>query len=269
MKLPIILLLMLALSAPAFAQDDATTPEPAPGAPPPSETAEPTDPLAPVIVGKDKEPEGLPPVKGSPKCECCGLYWGQSPTRVQAVVVRGGAKELVNYESIPCMLKDTAKDDSLVRFDVIDYTTAGTEKEVMLEGGEAFYVYGTRPIPGSSAPYIAAFADEKKAREAITWLGGGSSLSYGGLLKRWQADLAAAAAAGDSNLPLDAVIPPGEDYFVCSCAAGDCDDVKSDTAGVCPKCGLTLVRRTEKLRLQRERAALAKESEEDAGSTGK
>jgi hypothetical protein len=179
--------------------------------------------------------------------------------------VRGGAKELVDYESIPCMLKETTADNSLVRFDIIDYTTAGSEKEVMLEGGEAYYVYGTRPIPGSSAPYIAAFPDETKAREAISWLGGGTSLNYGGLLKRWQADLAAAAANGDSKLPLDAVIPPGEDYFVCSCAAGDCDDVKSDTAGVCPKCGLTLVHRTEKLRLQRERAAAFKEAQ-DAGN---
>jgi hypothetical protein len=148
----------------------------------------------------------------------------------------------------------------------VDYATAGSANEVMLEGGEAFYVYGARPIPGSSAPYIAAFADEKKARDAIVWLGGGTSLSYGGVLKRWQADLAAAAVSGDTNLPLDAVIPEGEDYFVCSCAAGDCDDVKSDSPGVCPKCGLTLVRRTEKLRLLRERAAAYKEAE-DAGNT--
>jgi hypothetical protein len=161
------------------------------------------------------------------------------------------------------MLRDTAQEGmALVRFDVLDYTTAGSPEEKMLDGGEAFYLYGTRAIPGSSAPYIAAFADENKARDAIQWLDGGASLSYGGLLKRWQADLEAAAASGDSQLPLDAVIPPGEDYFVCPCAAGDCDDIRADSEGTCPKCGFALVRRTEKLRLLRERAALQKEVEE-------
>jgi hypothetical protein len=264
-RLSIILLLLLVLSAPVLAQDvdgDGTVAPPAEPAPDPNA---PADPNAPLIVGKDEALPG-PPVKGQPKCECCGLYAAVSPTRIEAVVVRnGGPKEIAQYESIPCLLRDTAKEgNALVRFNIIDYTTAGSETEVMLDGGEAFYVYGARAIPGSSAPYIAAFADEGKARDALQWLDGDTSLSYGGLLKRWEADLVAVAAAGDSRLPIDAVIPPGEDYFVCPCAAGDCDDIRADAEGVCPKCGMALVRRTEKLRLQRARFALQQAAEEDA-----
>jgi hypothetical protein len=81
------------------------------------------------------------------------------------------------------------------------------------------------------------------------------------MYKRYVADEAARVAAGDSDLPTDSVIPAGEDWYVCPCAAGDCDDVKSDTAGVCPKCGQTLVRRSERLRLQRERAEREKATE--------
>src|SRR5688572_23042250 len=106
-RLSIVLLLLLVLTAPVLAQDvdgDGTVTPPAEPAPDPNA---PVDPNAPLIVGKEEELPG-PPVKGQPKCECCGIYYATSPTRVEAVVVRnGGPKEIAQYESIPCMLRDT------------------------------------------------------------------------------------------------------------------------------------------------------------------
>src|SRR5688500_5843845 len=95
----LILLLLALFAAPAFAQDEEGGEAPLP---PASPAAEPMDPNAPLIVGKE-EPLPGPAEQTQPKCECCGHYWAQSPTRVEAVVKRnGGEKETAFYESIAC-----------------------------------------------------------------------------------------------------------------------------------------------------------------------
>jgi hypothetical protein len=267
-RLAYLLLLLSLLATAAFAQEDEQTPPDSPPetAPPaeagdPPVPVEPVDPNAPLIVGEEKQLPG-PTEQTQPKCECCGLYWAQSPTRIEAVVKRGGAKEDARYESIGCMLRDIAKNElKLLKFSIIDYSTAGTQAEVMLAGAESWYVYGARPIPGSAAPFIAAFAEESDARTARSWLDGDATLSWDALQKRYTADLAKAAETGGVDLPLDAVIPPGEDWFVCPCAGGCCDHIKADAEGECPDCGMTLVRRSEKLRRERERRGIKPKDE--------
>ncbi len=265
LKTAAIAVLLALLALPALAQNGTGTEGGGTGdqpVDPPAitEPAEPVDPNAPIVVGKD-DPLPGPAEATQPKCDCCGLFWDQSPTRIEAVVKRAGVKESVRYESLGCMLRDIAKSElKLLKFQVLDYATAGMESEVMLDGDSAFFVYDARPIPGSSAPYIAAFENEARARTAMGWLEGDSVVDYDALYKRYVADLTANVAMGD-DLPLNAVIPPGEDWFVCPCAGGCCDHIKSDVEGSCSECGMILVRRSEKLRLERERRGILSEEQ--------
>jgi hypothetical protein len=195
-------------------------------------------------------------------CAHDGKPWNASPTRVEAVIKQGGVKETARYDSLPCLFRDqAAKGFDIVKFDVLAYTTAGTENEVMLDGEKAFYAYATRKLPGSTKPYIAAFETEAQAREGATALEGKQAAAvfgYKGLQTRWAEDFAketaaapaTAKAAAGSRSASSAGGPVAGDYYVCPCTGGCCDHIRSETPGECPDCGMTLMLKSEKDRQQ-------------------
>jgi hypothetical protein len=70
---------------------------------------------------------------------------------------------------------------------VLDYTTFSAKKPLMLDATEAQYLYSTEPIPGSMAPFIAAFDGVKPALAAMDELGG-EALDYEELMARLTAE---------------------------------------------------------------------------------
>jgi nitrous oxide reductase accessory protein NosL len=111
-----------------------------------------------------------------PRCEQCNMYWDISSTRVEAVLKVKGNKGTHQFESMGCLynwMHAKERDGStVVKLSVLDYTTAGSEKEKMLDGLAATYLYDTKPLSGSMQPFIAAFADERAAELAKKTLGG-------------------------------------------------------------------------------------------------
>ena len=150
--LSLILPLMLVLTAPVLAQDSDTGEPPPPPVEGGADPNAPVDPNAPLIVGKEKFARTA--VQASQVRVLRNLL-RQQPTRVEAVVVRNGGARRSRSTRHPCLLRDTTK--GATRWCAsTSLTTPRPERERShARGRRPFYIYGTRPIPGSSAPYLA------------------------------------------------------------------------------------------------------------------
>jgi nitrous oxide reductase accessory protein NosL len=103
------------------------------------------------------------------------MYYDKSSTKVEAVVKVNGTKGTHIFESLGCLYRFLNQPDTeadLLKVSVLDYTSFGAEKERMLDGKTAFYLFGTKPLGGSMEPYVAAFADERAAQAAQSSLEG-------------------------------------------------------------------------------------------------
>jgi len=129
-----------------------------------------------------------------PRCEQCGMFYENSPTRLSVDVAVGGKQESHIFESYGCYLNfmdETYGEDSAVEVKgvkVLDYTTFNTKKPQMLDATEAQYLYETEPIPGSMAPFIAAFEGVKPALAAMDELGGYASFTWTNDVYGWHSD---------------------------------------------------------------------------------
>jgi hypothetical protein len=129
---------------------------------------------------------------------------------------------------------------------VLDYPTFGTDDEQMIDGFKAWYLFGTERLAGAMAPYVAAFSDEEAAAAAQEELGG-ELVDFAGMH-----ELMLAAKSADEDGEED--VPESDmqdhqmssdtaaDTYVCSCTGGCCDHVKASEPGVCPQCGMELVK---------------------------
>ena len=113
-----------------------------------------------------------------PRCAYCGMFYDNSPTQVSAVFDVDGKDQTVLFESLGCLanyVRDNTTEDGAPEYSklmVLDYTTFGTDKPVMIKAEDASYLSGTKRIKGSMAPFIAAFADDNAALKSIDALGG-------------------------------------------------------------------------------------------------
>jgi nitrous oxide reductase accessory protein NosL len=128
-----------------------------------------------------------------PRCEQCGMFYEKSPTRLSVDVAVDGKQSSHIFESYGCYLNfmdETYGTDSNAEvkgIKVLDYTTFNAKKPLMLDATEAQYLYGTEPIAGTMAPFIAAFDGVKPALAAMDELGG-EALDYEEMMARLSAD---------------------------------------------------------------------------------
>lgn len=124
----------------------------------------------------------LLPLPGSAKvdrelCEVCGRYWDSSPQRCRAYIDLGHSNIRTIYAcSLFCLLEkledyeDKGEERTL---QVVLYSDRDSTGAVMLVLDKAWFVYG---IEGDDQkvhePYMAAFRNERAAREAQKELGG-------------------------------------------------------------------------------------------------
>jgi len=178
------------------------------------------------------------------RCETCGMFYEKSPTQIIAYFNEEGAKKPVGhyFESLGCVfdyMLDEEIPDMPASMEVLDYETFGTDKLVMLDSEEAFYLYDTKRLKGSMAPFIATFKTEKAALAAQKDIGGElkSFIEVHKLmLKEKGIEGAAAHSAGGHG---NAAAADG-DVYICPCSGDCCDDIVSDKPGECPRCGMTL-----------------------------
>ncbi len=174
-----------------------------------------------------------------PRCENCGMFTDISPTNVKATLNIAGKEAVHNFVCLGCVHeymteKVQGKKVSLVSIKVLDYNTFEGKTPTFIDGKTASYLVGTKPLKGSMAPYIAAFASKAAATAAQKKLGGE--------LKNWTDTWAGIIAPEEGTASGSA----GDDEYVCSCAGGCCDDIHSDKPGTCPNCGMTMVKKSEK-----------------------
>jgi hypothetical protein len=111
-----------------------------------------------------------------PRCENCGMFTDVSSTRVTAQVAVDGKTGDHLFVCPGCLrekLEGWGGKAELKGFKVLDYTTFKTNHEKMIDGMDAYYLFGTKELPGSmDEPYVAAFATKEAAAKAQPKLGG-------------------------------------------------------------------------------------------------
>lgn len=153
-----------------------------------------------------------------PRCEQCGMFYENSPTQVSAVITVGDKSATHLFESLGCFnayLTDNFADNTdveVVKVMVLDYTTFGTKKPVMLDAAKAQFLYGTESLKGSMAPFIAAFATPKAALNAVDELDG-EVLEYDEVMTRIAGDGAGGcgSCAGCKGCPKGGSQSPNDD----------------------------------------------------------
>ncbi|MBN2080629.1 nitrous oxide reductase accessory protein NosL [bacterium] len=183
-----------------------------------------------------------------PRCDQCGMFIANSPTHVTASITSGDKEYAHQFESLGCYLNYLAenydKEAEVTELAILDFNSFGTDVPAVLAASDASYLYGTKRLKGSMAPFIAAFADEEAAKAAQGELGG-ELVDYAGMLQQLSEDsgvdcqvngLCAGCAAPQ---PKDA---DGDATYICPCTGGCCDNISSDKPGECPQCGMQLVK---------------------------
>jgi nitrous oxide reductase accessory protein NosL len=172
----------------------------------------------------------------TPRCDNCGMFMAKSATQVHATFTIDGKKHEHKFVCLDCIYEFSAKtyDGALpTSVQVLDYTTFGTDKPVLLDANKAWFLYGTGKLAGSMQPYIAAFATKEAAQAQQAALGG-ELIQFAAvqdqLLKELAEEAEPAASAGD-----------GEIVYVCPCTGDCCTDIRTTEPGSCPKCGMELV----------------------------
>ena len=176
----------------------------------------------------------------APRCENCGMYWEKSPTRIDMSIEVDGKAHQHKFECFGCMhdfIHENYGEVMPQSIQVLDYSTFGTDKPVMLDAFKAYYLNGTDPIKGSMAPFVAAFSTEEAASAHQEEMGGE-------VIDFKQMKQAMMKAKGETEAgPQQAMVSmgDGETVYVCQCTGGCCDDVRESAPGTCPKCGMELV----------------------------
>lgn len=179
----------------------------------------------------------------APRCEYCGMFYEQSPTRVSATIDFQDETYSHIFDCFGCLHDFVHENYGEVQpsaLSVLDFATFGTDDEQMLDAFEASYLFGTSRIKGSMPPYVAAFASEQSAKAAQAKLGG-ELTDYTGLKKLMM------NAKGEDNTDGVEGHEHSEDsgaeatVYGCPCTGGCCDDIESSEPGECPRCGMELV----------------------------
>lgn len=180
-----------------------------------------------------------------PRCEKCGMFWDNSPTML-SMEVKVGEKTVTHlFECVNCAYNGLHslydEEPEVTSFLILDYTTFTAKTQKMLDGYEAFYLFGTSRLKGSMAPFTPAFATEKAAKQAQSILGG-ELVDFDGMMKLL------AKHNGDKyeesgHEGHDHGSAGDGDVYLCPCSGDCCDDIISDQPGECPKCGMTLVKK--------------------------
>jgi len=170
--------------------------------------------------------------KPRPRCENCGMYTDVSSTNVHAMLKVGDKEAEHNFVCVGCVnefMRDKLDGKAeLTGLQIIDYPTFGTKSVQWIDGMEAWYLVGTKDLPGSMEPMIAAFATKEAATKAQKKLGGD--------LKNFE-DMWAfvTAPSDDENSPQ---ANAGAVEYVCEMC-----NYSSDKPGNCPHCGMKLVKK--------------------------
>lgn len=110
-----------------------------------------------------------------PTCENCGMFWNKSSAKVSASIKVNGKSAGHKYECLNCLkegLASLGKGATLGKVEIVDYPTAGTKSEKMLDASKAWFLYGTSKLKGAMPPYIAGFGTKEAAKKAQATLGG-------------------------------------------------------------------------------------------------
>lgn len=179
-----------------------------------------------------------------PVCEACGMFVDVSPTRVEAVIQVSEMKHEHMFDCLGCLHdyvhEHFGEEAKVARLSILDYATFGTDKEVMLNGFEAYYLYGTERLKGSMPPYVAAFADEAAAKEHQEDLGG-KLVDFEGMQALMSEAKAEAESENGHGQHEHGAMAGDAMAYVCPCTGGCCSDIVSGKPGECPRCGMSLV----------------------------
>ncbi|MDQ3023376.1 MAG: nitrous oxide reductase accessory protein NosL [bacterium] len=115
-----------------------------------------------------------------PRCELCNMFWDISATRITAEFKGVGSHK---FESLGCMYQSVDSKAQVTRFKVLDYASAKSESQRMIDGKSAHYLYGTSHLKGSMAPFVAAFSSKDSALAAQDKLGG-EYMKFDGVWKK-------------------------------------------------------------------------------------
>lgn len=189
----------------------------------------------------------------APRCDNCGMFFAKSAARVTTVVEVEGESYSHMFECLGCLhdyLHENYGEVMPAELQVLDYTTFDTDDEQMIDGFDAWYLFGTERLAGAMPPYVAAFSDEDAAKAAQEELGG-ELVDFAGMRELMM-------AAKDEQEPGEMGMADGgmqhgdtpaageEDVYVCPCTGGCCADVRSSEPGVCPNCGMELIKEEDK-----------------------
>jgi hypothetical protein len=132
------------------------------------------------------------------KCVVSGLPWNESSTRVLAIFRVNGERLRGRFVSLPYMLiqyktyQEEGADVSIESVSVLDYASFNSGGERMIpvndEWSNVVFVSTDTKLPGSKAPYYAAFSTAEDLEAAQKSLGG-KVLSYEAVMKRTLAAL--------------------------------------------------------------------------------
>jgi hypothetical protein len=194
-----------------------------------------------------KEPE-------PPRCEHCGMLSILSSTHIVASFEADGKSSDHEFCSTDCLhqkLEEWEETAELSGFEILDFSTYGTDEPQMIDGLSAWYLFGTKPLPDSMGPFAAAFASKDAAEAASKELGGELAQGWDGVYELMEA----AEHAGEEAEAEAAAAGPGSHHsgatggaakvYVCPCTGDCCLDIQSDKPGECPRCGMTLVLKDE------------------------
>jgi hypothetical protein len=101
------------------------------------------------------------------RCELCNMYIDISTTRIEAEYKTGGKSAVHNFESLGCLYQTQPDAKAISKLRILDYSA-----NKLIDGKTATYLYGTKRLKGSMAPFIAAFGSKDAATKAKAELGG-------------------------------------------------------------------------------------------------
>ncbi|MCB1219921.1 hypothetical protein KDL30_04545 [bacterium] len=120
----------------------------------------------------------------STKCDYSGADWDSCSTRVSIVLDVDGHPATLHFNSLYYMFRYINEAEAagthlgkVESFNMLDYGTIGASAEGYVKGTgdtrpQGWFLWTNHVLPGSSYPYIAAYSDQQKAKEAMNSWGG-------------------------------------------------------------------------------------------------
>ena len=178
------------------------------------------------------------------RCDFCNMFWDRSSTRVEMELDVDGEVSTYFFESVGCvfnkideLMEAGAEEVKVTSAEILDYSSFGSDREVVLNAHEAWYLVGTSRLKGSMAPFIAAFGSKEVAIEMQEELGG-ELMDHDAMAAYMRADKTESHDMHEAAEKMaDAAV------YVCPCEGDCCTDIMSDKPGECERCGMTLVRK--------------------------